>query len=49
MDGDALKKELARVRDGAADRLQQLTADAPAVGRTPRLPGSYADRSRLQP
>src|SRR5690242_14592555 len=28
MDGDALKKELARVRDGAAELLQQLTADA---------------------
>ena len=31
MDGDALKKELARVRDGAAELLQQLTADAPPV------------------
>jgi hypothetical protein len=31
MDGDTLKKELARVRDGAADLLQQLTADAPTV------------------
>jgi hypothetical protein len=31
MDGDALKKDLARVRDGAADLLQQLTADAPPV------------------
>ena len=29
MDGDALKKDLARVRDGAAELLQQLTADAP--------------------
>src|SRR6476469_9990901 len=29
MDGDALKKELARVRDGAAELLEQLTADAP--------------------
>jgi hypothetical protein len=29
MDGDALKKELARVRDGAAELLQQLTVDAP--------------------
>jgi hypothetical protein len=28
MDGDALKKELARVRDGAAELLEQLTADA---------------------
>src|SRR6185436_1719840 len=31
MDGDALKKDLARVRDGAADLLHQLTADAPPV------------------
>ena len=31
LDGDALKKELARVRDGAADLLQQLTPDATAV------------------
>ena len=31
MDGDTLKMELARVRDGAADLLQQLTADAPPV------------------
>jgi hypothetical protein len=31
MDGDALKKELARVRDGAAELLQQLTAAAPPV------------------
>ena len=31
MDGDALKTELARVRDGAAALLQQLTADAPPV------------------
>ena len=31
MDGDALKKELARVRDGAADLLQRLTADAQDV------------------
>ena len=31
MDGDALKKELARVRDGEADLLQRLTPDAPAV------------------
>ena len=33
MDGDTLKKELARVRDGAADLLQQLTAGAPAVAK----------------
>ena len=31
MDGDPLKTELARVRDGAADLLQQLTAAAPPV------------------
>jgi hypothetical protein len=31
MDGDALKKDLARVRDGAAELLQQLTAEAPPV------------------
>jgi hypothetical protein len=31
MEGDALKEELARVRDGAAELLQQLTADAPPV------------------
>jgi hypothetical protein len=31
MDSDALKKDLARVRDGAADLLQQLTTDAPPV------------------
>ena len=29
MDADALKKELARVRDGAADLLQRLTTGAP--------------------
>jgi hypothetical protein len=29
MDGDALKQELARVRDGAAALLEQLTAPAP--------------------
>ena len=29
MDGDALKKELARVRDGAAELLQRLTPGAP--------------------
>jgi len=31
MDGDALKNELASVRDGAADLLQQLTAAVPHV------------------
>ena len=46
MDGDALKKELARVRDGAADLLQRLTADTqdvaenrPAAGSTRRSRG----------
>jgi hypothetical protein len=43
MDGDALKKELARVRDGAAELLQQLTADAPAVAVTIRT-GAPAPR-----
>ena len=40
MDGDALKKDLARVRDGAAELLQHLTADAPpvAVGAPSRRP-----------
>jgi hypothetical protein len=36
MDGDTLKKDLARVRDGAADLLQQLTADAPPVSESER-------------
>ena len=31
MDGDALKKDLAQVRDAAADLLHQLTAGAPPV------------------
>jgi len=48
MDGDALKKELARVRDGAAELLQQLTADAPAVAVTIRTgaPGPRRTRGR---
>jgi hypothetical protein len=45
MEGDALKKELARVRDGAADLLQQLTADTPAVA-VSRPPGGPAPRRR---
>ena len=44
MDGDALKKDLARVRDGAADLLQQLTADAPPVTES-RPTGDPAPRS----
>ena len=39
MDGDALKKELARVRDGAAELLQELTADAPPVAVSARTGG----------
>ena len=46
MDGDALKKELARVRDGAADLLQQLTADAPAVAENRPTAGAATRRSR---
>ena len=46
MDGDALKKELARVRDGAADLLQQLTADAQEVGENRPTAGAAPRRSR---
>jgi hypothetical protein len=48
MDGDALKKELASVRDGAAELLQQLTADAPPVAvstRTAAAPKRTRGRS----
>jgi hypothetical protein len=45
MDGDTLKKELARARDGAADLLRQLTADAPAVADRP-TGGAAVGRSR---
>jgi hypothetical protein len=41
MDGDLLAQELARVRDGAADLLQQLTGNAPAVAKKKR-PGAGA-------
>jgi hypothetical protein len=44
MNGDALKKELARVRDGAAELLQQLTADAPPVAVSTRT-GDPAPRT----
>jgi len=44
MDGDTLRKELARVRDGAADLLQQLTADAPAVAENRPTAGAAAIR-----
>jgi len=46
MDGDTLRKELARVRDGAADLLQQLTADAPAVAENRPTAGPAPRRSR---
>jgi len=43
IDGDALKTELARVRDGAADLLQQLTANAKSMAET-TAPGGPAPR-----
>ena len=46
MDGDALKTELARVRDGAADLLEQLKADAPAVAQNRPTGGAAIRRSR---
>jgi len=48
MTGDALKKELTRVRDGAADLLQQLTADAPpfAVNKPTGAPAPRRSRGR---
>jgi len=46
MDGDALKKELARVRDGAADLLQRLTADAQDVAENRPTAGPATRRSR---
>jgi hypothetical protein len=46
MDADTLKKELAHVRDGAADLLQQLTADAPAVPDNKPTAGAAPRRSR---
>ena len=46
MDGDALKKELARVRDGAADLLQRLTPRTPAVAE--KRPTAAAKRSRAR-
>ena len=47
MDGDALKRELARVRDGAAELLQQLTADAaPPVAVSTRTGGPAPRRTR---
>ena len=46
MDSDALKKELARVRDGAADLLQRLTPDAPAQNKP--TAGAAPRRSRAR-
>ena len=46
MDGDTLKKELARVRDGATDLLQRLTAGGQDVGEKKPAAGSAARRSR---
>ncbi len=46
MDGDALKKELARVRDGAADLLQQLTASAPPTTASRPTPAPNRSRGR---
>jgi hypothetical protein len=46
MDGDALKNELARVRDGAAELLQQLTADAPPVAVSTRTGGPAPRRTQ---
>jgi hypothetical protein len=46
MDGDTLKKELARVRDGAVDLLQHLTADAPPVAENRPTAGAVIRRSR---
>ena len=46
MDGDALKRELARVRDGAADLLQQLTADTPPIAVSRPTGGPALRRSR---
>ena len=45
MDGDALKTELARVRDGAADLLQQLTADVPAVAENKPTAGQQSEET----
>ena len=48
MDGDVLKKELARVRDGAADLLQQLTPDALAVAENRSTGGAAPRRSQAR-
>ena len=46
MDGDALKNELARVRDGAADLLRQLTPEARPGARSKRTVGPAAKKTR---
>jgi hypothetical protein len=46
IEGDALTTELARVRDGAADLLRQLTADAPPVAENRPTGGAAVGRSR---
>jgi hypothetical protein len=46
MDADALKKDLARARDGAADLLRQLAADAAAVADNRSIAGGSVRRSR---
>lgn len=46
MDNDTLKRELARVRDGAADLLQQLTAAAPRATESRPVAGAAPRRSR---
>jgi hypothetical protein len=45
MNDDALKEELARVRDGAADLLQQLTGGAAAVAKVRPATGVAAPRT----
>ena len=46
MDGATVKKELARVRDGTADLLQRLTADAQDVAENRPTAGAATRRSR---
>jgi len=46
IDGDVLKKELARVRDGAADLLHQLTGEAPAVAKKKPMGGTAPRKSQ---
>jgi hypothetical protein len=46
MDADALKKDLARARDGAADLLRQLATDAAAIAENRSIAGGSVRRSR---